>query len=87
MKVIIGKTAETQTPAEHVHPFPNRWGLNYFICEHISEEEEEENTVGVKKEVLTHYAFLMFYCTVITLKKCDLLYTLWFVWVLQFTNR
>lgn len=64
MKVIAGNTVETQAPAEHVHLFPNRWGLNYFICEHITEEEEEENTVGDKKEVLTALciSYVLLYC-------------------------
>lgn len=62
MKVIIGNTVETQTPAEHMHLFPNKWGLKYFICEHIT--EEEENTVGAKKEVLTplRISYVLLYC-------------------------
>lgn len=47
MKVIIGNiVVETQASAEHmqVHLLPDGWGLNYFICEPITEEEEEENT-------------------------------------------
>lgn len=67
MKVIIENIIiETQALAEHmqVHLLPNGWGLNYFICEPVTEEEEEENTSGVIKETLTtlRISYIFLFC-------------------------